>query len=48
MDSPGRTAIAGQKIIGNLGNTVDKTFKYYMGKLSSQLCRRGGGGNDDS
>jgi hypothetical protein len=46
-DFPGRTAVAGQKIIGNLGNTVDKTFKY-MGKLSTQLWRRGEGDDDDS
>jgi hypothetical protein len=46
-DFPQRTGIAGQKIIGNLGNTVDKTFKY-MGKLSTQLWRRGEGDDDDS
>jgi hypothetical protein len=46
-DFPQRTAVAGQKIVGNLGNTVEKTFKY-MGKLSTQLWRRGEGDDDDS
>jgi hypothetical protein len=45
-DFPERTAAAGHKIIGNLGNTVEKTFKY-MGKLSTQLWRRGDGDDDD-
>jgi hypothetical protein len=45
-DFPQRTATAGNKIIGNLGPTVDKTFKY-MGKLSNQLWRRGNGDDED-
>jgi hypothetical protein len=46
-DFPQRTTVAGQKIVGNLGNTVEKTFKY-MGKLSTQLWRRGEGDDEDS
>lgn len=46
-DFPKRTAAAGNKIIGNLGNTVEKTFKY-MGKISTQLWRGGSGDDDDA
>jgi hypothetical protein len=45
-DFPERTAAAGHKIIGNLGNTVDKTFKY-MGKLGKSIWRRGDDDDDD-
>jgi hypothetical protein len=41
------TTVAGQKIIGNLGNKVDKNFKY-MVQLSTQLWRRDEGDDDDS
>jgi hypothetical protein len=40
-DFPARTSAAGYKIIANLENTVDKTFKY-MGKLTGRLWRKGG------